>query len=182
MPTHSIFMACRLPEPVVVPCMAIATPLGALRLTVADDGALVSAVFEDDASSKSCVPDQTALAVADRFHSYFAGDRTALDDVPVRPEGSPFQQAVWAELRRIPAGAVVSYAMIASRLGGAASGHGPNARAVGSANARNPIAVAIPCHRVIGADGSLTGYAGGLWRKKWLLEHEGSLPAQPGLL
>lgn len=162
--------------------VAIDTPLGFLDLMLADDDAVISAVFLDNPPPQSASGRDVPDSAAGKFRRYFAGDVHALDDIRVRPNGSAFQQAVWAELRRIPVGSAVSYANIARRLGGAASGAGPNARAVGSANARNPIAIAIPCHRVIGADGRLTGYAGGLWRKQWLLAHEGWAPTQAALL
>lgn len=102
-----------------------------------------------------------------RARAYFAGELEALADVPVDGGGSPFQQRVWDALRRIPAGETASYSALAARLG---LPHA--ARAVGHANARNPVAIAVPCHRVVGADGTLTGYAGGLERKRWLLAHE----------
>lgn len=107
------------------------------------------------------------LDLAARARAWFAGDLGALDGLALEPGGTPFQRRVWAELRRIPAGETRSYGAIAAALGQPGS-----ARAVGLANGRNPIAIAIPCHRVIGADGSLTGYAGGLDRKRWLLAHE----------
>lgn len=103
---------------------------------------------------------------------YFAGEEEAFD-LPLAPLGTPFRQAVWQELRRIPAGRRVSYSALAARLGR------PDAvRAVAAANGANPVAIAIPCHRVIGADGSLTGYGGGLWRKERLLALEAR--AMPG--
>lgn len=117
-------------------------------------------------------------ALAEAFRDYFAGELEALGALPTARLGNPFEQGVWSELRRIPAGETRSYGDIAQALGGAASGPGPNARAVGTANARNPLAIVVPCHRVIGADGSLTGYAAGLERKAWLLRHEGWAPAQ----
>jgi methylated-DNA-[protein]-cysteine S-methyltransferase len=120
-------------------------------------------------------------ALADAFAAYFAGELRALDVLPTGTVGSAFERAVWAELRRIPPGHTCSYGNVARALGGAASGPGPNARAVGTANGRNPLAIVVPCHRVIGADGSLTGYAGGLATKRWLLEHEGWRPPQEGL-
>ncbi|HEY3888967.1 MAG TPA: methylated-DNA--[protein]-cysteine S-methyltransferase [Caulobacteraceae bacterium] len=107
------------------------------------------------------------------LEAYFAGDLTALDGLEVETAGTPFQRTVWAALRRIPAGRTLSYGALAAQIGK------PTAvRAVGLANGANPIGVVVPCHRVIGADGSLTGYGGGLRRKRWLLEHEGArLPA-----
>ena len=99
---------------------------------------------------------------------YFAGKLQAIDEIPVRTGGTPFQSNVWRALRKIPAGTTLSYGRMADRL------KCPLAvRAVGFANGSNPISLVIPCHRLIGADGSLTGYGGGLERKRWLLEHEG---------
>ena len=105
------------------------------------------------------------------LRGYFAGNLGALDAVVVVTAGSPFQQSVWQALRAIPAGQAWSYARLAEHLGSAGS-----ARAVGSANGANPVSLILPCHRVIGANGHLTGYAGGIERKRWLLEHEGVLP------
>jgi methylated-DNA-[protein]-cysteine S-methyltransferase len=99
---------------------------------------------------------------------YFKGDNTVLVDLPVETGGTPFQKSVWRALRKIRCGTTISYAELARRIGR------PKAvRAVGLANGQNPISIVVPCHRVIGSDGSLTGYGGGLNRKKWLLEHEG---------
>jgi len=102
------------------------------------------------------------------FARYFSGDIGALDAVPAEMNGTTFQKTVWQALRRIPAGTTISYAELARRIGQPAS-----VRAVGSANGANPVAVIVPCHRVIGSDGSLTGYGGGLDSKRWLLAHEG---------
>jgi len=100
---------------------------------------------------------------------YFKGDRAAIDKLPVKTAGTPFQRSVWKALRRIKCGTTISYAELARRIGR------PTAvRAVGMANGQNPISVVVPCHRVIGSDGSLTGYGGGLPRKQWLLRHEGA--------
>lgn len=107
-------------------------------------------------------------AVAGQLAEYFAGTRANFD-LPLAPRGTPFQLAVWAELTRIPCGSTVSYGEVAAALG-----KSPVAsRAVGLANGRNPISIIVPCHRVIGADGSLTGYGWGVERKEWLLRHEG---------
>jgi len=103
------------------------------------------------------------------FEAYFAGDIRALESVPVATVGTAFQRKVWAALQRIPAGETRSYGALAAEIG-----EPDAARAVGLANGQNPIAIAIPCHRVIGADGSLTGFGGGLPRKHWLLTHEGA--------
>jgi methylated-DNA-[protein]-cysteine S-methyltransferase len=105
-----------------------------------------------------------------RLRDYFGGDLRALDALEVDPAGTPFQRRVWAQLRTIPVGRTASYRDIAVRIGAPAA-----TRAVGAANGANPIGIIIPCHRVIGANGTLTGYGGGLERKRWLLEHEGVL-------
>lgn len=103
------------------------------------------------------------------LEAYFSGDIPAIDNLGVETAGTPFQREVWAALRRIPAGQTISYGELAAGLGR------PKAvRAVGLANGANPVAIVVPCHRVIGADGSLTGYGGGLERKRWLLAHEGA--------
>ena len=105
---------------------------------------------------------------SDRLRSYLAGDLHSLDAISVATGGTPFQQQVWLALRSIPAGTVTTYGDLAARLGN------PKAvRAVGMANSQNPVAIALPCHRVVGAHQRLTGYAGGLERKRWLLRHEG---------
>ena len=106
-----------------------------------------------------------------QLEEYFAGARTTFD-LPLRPDGSSFQQQVWARLREIPFGTTISYSELARRVGDSSA-----VRAVGGANARNPLPIVVPCHRVIGADGSLTGFGGGIDRKRWLLAHEGALPA-----
>lgn len=114
------------------------------------------------------VDSSDASALSRAFAAYFSGDTDALDALPVATGGSAFQREVWAALRQIPRGTTVSYGELATRMGR------PRAvRAVGLANGANPISIAVPCHRVIGASGSLTGYAGGIERKRWLLEHEG---------
>ena len=110
--------------------------------------------------------------VTDALTAYFAGELDAIDTLRVETAGTAFQRTVWSALREIPCGKTISYAALAQRIGR------PSAvRAVGLANGANPISIVVPCHRVIGADGSLTGYGGGIERKRWLLAHEGSLPA-----
>ncbi|HEV7358175.1 MAG TPA: methylated-DNA--[protein]-cysteine S-methyltransferase [Steroidobacteraceae bacterium] len=107
-------------------------------------------------------------SVRQRLDAYFAGDLSAIDAIPVETRGTPFQREVWSALRRIPVGQTVSYGALARQI------DRPKAvRAVGMANGANPVGIVVPCHRVIGADASLTGYGGGLARKQWLLEHEG---------
>ncbi len=170
---------------------AIATPLGPMALAHDANGLLWAAEFRADPArlQKSldrfhmgdAAPGETPLHLARAFEAYFAGELTALEPLETGQFGSPFERAVWTELRRIPPGETRSYGDVARALGGAASGPGPNARAVGTANGRNPLAIVVPCHRVIGADGSLTGYAGGLAAKQWLLQHEGWKPKQETL-
>ncbi len=110
------------------------------------------------------------LGASSAMGAYLSGRLDALDQLPVDAGGTPFQQQCWAALRTIPAGTTWSYRQLAARIGR------PEAmRAVGLANGANPVGIVVPCHRVIGADGSLTGYGGGLARKRWLLEHEGVL-------
>ena len=153
------------------------SPIGTIVLAVRD-GTLTALVFEEG------WPDRRArlvkrfgdvdlrgaadpAGVSGRLAAYFAGDLGALDAIPVDPGGTPFQRRVWAALRTIPPGETVSYQTLARRIGA------PTAvRAVGAANGDNPVGIVVPCHRVIGADGSLTGYAGGIERKRWLLTHE----------
>jgi len=107
-------------------------------------------------------------AIAQALTAYFDGDLPAPDRLPTSTNGTDFQRQVWAELRRLRPGEAVSYGTLSARIGR------PKAvRAMGLANGANPIAIVVPCHRVIGADGSLTGYGGGLHRKEWLLRHEG---------
>jgi methylated-DNA-[protein]-cysteine S-methyltransferase len=104
------------------------------------------------------------------MRAYFKGDIAVIDKLPVETAGTPFQRSVWRALRKIRGGKTISYAALAGRIGK------PKAvRAAGLANGQNPISIVVPCHRVIGSDGTLTGYGGGLPRKKWLLEHEGAL-------
>jgi methylated-DNA-[protein]-cysteine S-methyltransferase len=110
-------------------------------------------------------------AVRDPLEAYFAGDIAAIDLVRVDTNGTPFQRSVWAALRAIRSGTTVTYAELAARLGRPTA-----ARAVGLANGSNPVGIVVPCHRVIGANAQLTGYAGGIERKRWLLSHEGALP------
>ena len=108
------------------------------------------------------------IPIRQAVEGYFHGELTAFDTVCVHTGGTFFQQRVWSALREIPAGTTCTYGELAKRVG-----NPQGARAVGLANARNPIALVIPCHRIIGANGKLTGYAGGIERKRWLLEHEG---------
>ncbi|MCF7221243.1 methylated-DNA--[protein]-cysteine S-methyltransferase [Marilutibacter chinensis] len=151
------------------------SPVGPLRIATSDAG--VHAI--EFHAQRHPVPRDTRWqagehplldAVAAQLDGYFAGQRTVFD-LPLAPEGTAFQRSVWLELARIPYGSTVSYAQMASRVGRPAA-----VRAVGAANGRNPLPIVLPCHRVIGADGSLTGFGGGLPTKQFLLELEGALP------
>jgi methylated-DNA-[protein]-cysteine S-methyltransferase len=146
------------------------SPLGPIEISGMPDSILsvdfVEEMLPGDADLPFCL--KTCIKQIDE---YFNGKRKEFL-LKLDPQGTIFQRTVWLQLEKIPFGAVVSYGEIASIIGK------PTAcRAVGSANGRNPIAIIIPCHRVVGSDGSLTGYGGGLWRKEWLIKHEkGYLP------
>jgi methylated-DNA-[protein]-cysteine S-methyltransferase len=111
---------------------------------------------------------RASRSIIERLQAYMAGDIATLGGIPTDTTGTPFQREVWAALRQIPAGETWSYGRLAAHIGRPAA-----VRAVGLANGANPIGVVVPCHRVIGANGSLTGYSGGIERKRWLLQHEG---------
>ncbi len=147
--------------------------VGPLTLRWAGD-ALVGVHFDNHsilAQKRDWIHDDAPLTPARaQLEEYFRGERTSFD-LPLAFEGcTPFQASVWRALTEIPYGTTMSYGELARRIGQA---NWPGARAVGAANGQNPIAVVVPCHRVIGADGSLTGFGGGLPRKRWLLAHEG---------
>jgi methylated-DNA-[protein]-cysteine S-methyltransferase len=142
------------------------SPLGDLLLLASDDGRLRGLYLPDGPPPPASGPGAPFAAAHEQLDAYFAGELEAFD-LSLAPEGTPFQLRVWEELTRIPYGETISYSQLAERIGD------PRAvRAVGLANGRNPISIVVPCHRVIGADGSLVGYGGGLERKRWLLEHE----------
>lgn len=153
------------------------SPLG--TLIVVSDGVHVHAIDFGDYELRlrtllkrrlgpvSTIEGEDPLQVEDAFRAYFKGDLTALESLPVAFTGTPFQNQVWQALTEIPPSATWTYAGLARRIG-----NPPAQRAVGFAAGQNPVAVAVPCHRVIGANGSLTGYAGGVARKRWLLDHE----------
>jgi len=150
----------------------LATPIGTLRL-VSDGESLVAIEFEGRYGSDAGVlagSDPALAASALQLSEYFAGNRRHFD-LPLAPAGTDFQRAVWAALAGIPWGEMRSYRDIARAIGRPAA-----VRAVGAANGRNPLPIVVPCHRVVGSDGSLTGYAGGLDIKKRLLQLEGALP------
>jgi methylated-DNA-[protein]-cysteine S-methyltransferase len=156
----------------------VETPIGPMILMV-EDGLVIGLEFDDQ--PERYLKDlrrryrdhvlherDNPCGFSDLLRAYYAGDLSAVDSLPAKGGGTPFQERVWAELRRIKVGTTISYGELAARLGDR------NAmRAVGLANGRNPISVVVPCHRVIGSDGTLTGYGGGLPRKTWLLNHEG---------
>lgn len=157
-----------------------ATPIGDMLLVADETGALRGLDWHDyeprmrlllrrqyDAEP-ALLAGRAPPAIRDDLDAYYAGDLAALDRIPVASGGTGFQRDVWAALRAIPAGTTVTYGALARRIGRDAA-----VRAVGAANGANPIGVVVPCHRVIGADGSLTGYGGGMARKRWLLRHEG---------
>ena len=146
---------------------AVDTPIGTFGIVASERG-LTSVRW----SANGLPDDSSALLdeAAAQLGAYFAGELTAFD-LPLDLEGTEFQQQCWLALATIPYGQTVSYGEQARRLG-----LGPDAaRAVGAANGQNPLPIVLPCHRVIGADGSLTGFGGGLHRKRFLLEHEGAL-------
>lgn len=143
----------------------IATPMGLLQLEGTSDGLSSVLFIETDVTPSSTIPDVLEDA-ATQLQEYFSGERTTFS-LKLKPLGTDFQRRVWRELETIPFGKTTSYLAMAKQLGD------PKViRAAASANGKNPISIIIPCHRVIGSDGSLTGYAGGLHRKKWLLAHE----------
>ncbi len=158
----------------------IATPIGEMEIVTDDEGNLRVVDWTDydsrmhrllrryygEGAFKLAIG-RNPEHVTDAIEKYFAGELHAIDNLAVQTGGTTFQREVWSALRKIPCGTTVSYATIAQRIGRESA-----VRAVGLANGANPIGVVVPCHRVIGADGSLTGYGGGLERKRWLLEHE----------
>ena len=144
--------------------VAINTPLGIAQITGDANGITqISVIDEGDVSSE--IPTGLQNAVTE-LNDYFQGKRTHFD-FKLNPKDTEFQQKVWQALLEIPYGKTCSYMDLSKKLGDVKA-----IRAVASANGKNPLWIVVPCHRVIGTDGSLTGYAGGLWRKKWLLEHE----------
>jgi methylated-DNA-[protein]-cysteine S-methyltransferase len=145
------------------------TPIGVLELTASADGLRVVRFVDALLPATPGGADGLLRQAMDQLTAYFAGTRTAFD-LPLTPQGTPFQQRVWTALQAIPYGQITSYGALADTLGDPKS-----VRAVAAANGANPLAILIPCHRVLAGDGKLTGYAGGLHRKEWLLRHEGAL-------
>lgn len=164
----------KLPDDPSLATATLDTPIGQLRVAARDDG-LVAILFPNQTDVKFPKREGSARARAHlakgltALERYFAGRKKDFNGVMLAPDGTAFQKNVWAALARIPFGKTRSYAEIAREIGN------PKAmRAVGLANGRNPLPIIVPCHRVIGADGSLTGFGGGLPAKKWLLEFEGA--------
>ncbi len=157
-----------------------ATPIGELMVVADDEGRLRAIDWTDREAGMlrslrlqygprgfALQPKRNPGGLTHAMAAYFKGDLGAIESLPVATNGTPFQRKVWRELRRIPAGATLSYAELARRIDRASA-----VRAVGHANGANPISIVVPCHRVVGSDGSLTGYGGGISRKRWLLAHE----------
>ena len=163
----------------MVEITTITSPVGSLTVAARDGrvclvyfGGLTRTIAHTLARWYPEEPVPRAASPAGAVHAlraYFDGDVAVLDDVPVELHGSSFQRQVWNALRKIPAGSTCSYGALARQIGAPSS-----VRAVGAANGANPVAIIVPCHRVIGANGTLTGYGGGLDRKRWLLQHEAS--------
>jgi len=160
---------------------AMPSPVGELTLTATDEG-LTGILFDTNRHARPRLDEWTRVAergtaaaalvlsaVRAQLDEYFAGTRREFD-LPLAPQGTDFQRRVWHALVEIPFGRTTTYIAVARRLGDPAA-----VRAVGAANGRNPIPIVVPCHRVIGADGSLVGFGGGMERKRWLLHHEGAL-------
>lgn len=157
----------------------VVSPLGEILLACDEDGRLRALDFHDyehrmrellrlHYGAFELVGASAPDAVTRPLRAYFAGNRAALATIAVETAGTPFQRSVWAALRCIPLGATTTYGALAASIGR------PSAvRAVGLANGANPVSIVVPCHRVIGSGGALTGFGGGLHRKRWLLEHEG---------
>src|ERR1700728_1352170 len=172
-----------MPEPLRLFSDRLSTPIGTLTLVADSGGNLRVAFFTEFAEvihrqlrgdygerGYTLEPNPSPRCLTDTVGRCFAGELDAIDALPVATAGTSFQREVWSALREIPCGTTTSYGQLAKRIGR------PSAvRAVGLANGANPIAVIVPCHRVIGSNGSLTGYGGGIERKRWLLDHERQL-------
>jgi len=141
------------------------TPIGTARIVGNQEGISEISVLNEEVDSIQLVP-EVLLECVKQLTEYFEGERKDFS-IKINPKGTDFQKTVWDELLNIPFGKRTTYMKQTLKLGNEKA-----IRAVASANGKNPIWIVIPCHRVVGSDGSLTGYAGGLWRKKWLLEHE----------
>jgi methylated-DNA-[protein]-cysteine S-methyltransferase len=157
-------------------CDTLDSPIGELRLVVDDAGRLLHIDLPGHraADRQAVTAPAKCRHVARQLREYFAGERRKFD-LDLLPEGTPFQLRAWRALQRIPFGRTLSYGEQAERLGNKSA-----VRAVGQANGRNPLPIVVPCHRVIGKDGSLTGFGGGLRQKQWLLQHEAAVLARAG--
>ncbi|MGM0933586.1 MAG: methylated-DNA--[protein]-cysteine S-methyltransferase [Bacteroidota bacterium] len=147
------------------------TPLGIAKISGSEEGVSEIKILDESPQPSSEIPD-VLLPVVEQLEAYFRGELEEFN-LKLDLEGTNFQKKVWRALLKIPYGKTVSYLELSKQIGDVKA-----IRAVASANGRNPLWIVIPCHRVIGSGGSLTGYAGGLHRKKWLLEHEGALTQQ----
>lgn len=143
----------------------IKSPLGFAKIVGDTSGIASITVLNSDATPSRSIP-KTLMPCTTQLEDYFNGTRTSFD-LKLNPAGTGFQKTVWNALQSIPYGQTVSYLQLSRQLGNVKA-----IRAVAAANGKNPLWIVVPCHRVIGSDGSLTGYAGGLHRKRWLLEHE----------
>ena len=148
----------------------INTPLGTAKIKGDENGVSIISILQEGEISKE-IPLEL-IEVVKELNEYFEGKRTEFS-FQLNPKGTDFQKRVWKALLTIPHGKTISYLDLSKQLGDVKA-----IRAVASANGKNPLWIVIPCHRVIGIDGSLTGYAGGLWRKKWLLDHENPIKQQ----
>jgi methylated-DNA-[protein]-cysteine S-methyltransferase len=161
----------------------IATPLGPLWILCDEQFRLRAVEWEEHSDRMEQLLDihyrregyqrvssANSGGLSDKFRDYFEGDLSAIDNLPSATAGTEFQREVWQTLRTIPCGQVMHYGQLAELLGRPGA-----ARAVGAANGSNPVSIVVPCHRVIGRNGTMTGYAGGVGRKEWLLRHEGYL-------
>ena len=147
------------------------TPIGTAKIVGDTNGIISITVLDDSIETSKKIPINLQDCVT-QLGEYFNGIRTNFN-LKLNPQGTDFQKRVWTELLNVPFGKTRNYLQQSKKLGDAKA-----IRAVASANGKNPIWIVIPCHRIIGSDGSLTGYAGGLWRKKWLLAHESPSPQQ----
>ncbi len=147
--------------------LVMESPIGLLRIE--SKGVRITGLTFDAAQAPARNTPPVLVEAQRQLAEYFAGQRSSFN-LPIAPTGTPFQCAVWEAVAAIPFGATMGYQAIAAQLGGAAA-----ARAIGGANGANPLPIIIPCHRVVGSRGALTGYSGGLARKQWLLLHEGAI-------
>ncbi len=155
---------------VVMETIFINTPLGTAKIKGDENGVALISILQEGEISKN-IPLELKQVVK-QLDNYFKGTSTHFT-VLLNPKGTDFQKRVWNELLQIPYGKTISYLELAKKLGDEKA-----VRAVAAANGKNPLWIVVPCHRVLGSDGSLTGYAGGLWRKKWLLDHENPVKQQ----